>query len=57
MDTRSTRHVCIDQNMFSSYYPLDNGEEIFMGNSSTFKAVRKGKIVLNMTLDKELTFE
>ena len=57
MDTKFTRHVCIDQNMFSSYYPVDNGEEIFMGNYSTFKVVGKGKIVLNMTSDKELTFE
>ena len=31
MDTGSTHHVCIDHNLFSSYHPVDNGEEIFMG--------------------------
>ena len=55
MDTRSTRHVCIDQNLFSSYRPVDNGEEIFMGNSSTSKVVGKGKVILKMTLSKKLT--
>ena len=46
IDTRFAHHVYIDQNMFSSYYPMDNGEEIFMDNSSTFKVVGKGKVVL-----------
>ncbi|KAL4615008.1 hypothetical protein ACB092_07G093300 [Castanea dentata] len=41
MDTGSTCHVCIDQNLFSSYYLVDNGEEIFMGNSLTSKVVGK----------------
>ena len=46
--------VCLDQNLFSSYHPVDNGEEIFMGNSSTSKVVRKGKVTLKMILGKEL---
>ena len=55
MDTGSTRHVCIDQNLFSSYHPVDNGEEIFMGNSSISKVVGKGKVILKMTSGKKLT--
>ena len=53
MDTGSTRHVCIDQKLFSSYHPVDNGEEIFMGNSSTSKLVGKGKVILKMTSGKK----
>ena len=55
MDSGSTRHVCLDQNLFSSYHQLDNGEEMFMGNSSTSNVVGKGKVILKMTLGKELT--
>ena len=49
MDTGPTRHVCINQNLFSSYHPVDNGKEIVMGNSSTSKVVGKGKVILKMT--------
>ena len=55
MDTGPTRHVCINQNLFSSYHPVDNGEEIFMGNSSTSKVLGKGKVILKMTSGKKLT--
>ena len=55
MDIGSTHHVCIDQNLFSSYHPMDNGEEIFMGNSSSSKVVGKGKVILKMTSSKKLT--
>ena len=54
MDIGSTRHVCLDQNLFSSYHPMDNGEEIFMHDSSTSKVVGKGKIILKMTSGREL---
>ena len=55
MDIGSTCHVCIDQNLVSSYHPVDNGEEIFMGNSSTSKVVGKGKVILKMNPGKKLT--
>uniref|UniRef100_A0A7N2LHK6 Retrovirus-related Pol polyprotein from transposon TNT 1-94-like beta-barrel domain-containing protein n=1 Tax=Quercus lobata TaxID=97700 RepID=A0A7N2LHK6_QUELO len=47
--------LCIDQNLFSSYHPANNGEEIFMRNSSTSKVVGKGKVILKMTSGKKLT--
>ena len=34
---------------------MDNGEEIFMGNSSTFKVVGKRMVILKMTSGKKLT--
>ena len=55
VDTRATRHVCSDKKMFSSYQTIDNGEQLFMGNSSSSKIEGQGKVVLKMTSGKELT--
>ena len=55
VDTRATRHVCSDKKMFSSYQSIDNGEQLFMGNSSSSKVEGQGKVVLKMTSGKELT--
>ena len=55
MDTGATRHICADKKMFTSYSTVDNGEQLFMGNSSTSKVEGQGKIVLKMTSGKELT--
>ena len=54
-DTGATRHVCSNKKMFSSYQSIDNGEKIFMGNSSSSKVEGQGKVVLKMTSGKELT--
>ena len=55
VDTGATRHVCSDKKMFSSYQSIDNGEQLFMGNSSSSKVEGQGKVVLKMTSCKELT--
>ena len=55
VDTGATHHVCSDKKMFSSYQTIDNGEQLFMGNSSFSKVEGQGKVVLNMTSGKELT--
>ena len=55
VDTGATCHVCSDKKMFSSYQTIDNGEQLFMGNSSSSKVEGQGKVVLNMTSGKELT--
>ena len=55
MDTGATRHVCLDKKMFSSYHSIDNGEQLFMGNSSSSKVEGQRKVVLKMTSGKELT--
>ena len=53
VETRATRHVCSDKKMFSSYQTIDNGEQLFMGNSS--KVEGQEKVVLKMTSGKEHT--
>ena len=55
VDTGATRHVYSDKKMFSSYHNIDNGEQLFMGNSSSSKVESQGKVVLKMTSSKELT--
>ena len=51
----TTCHVCSDKKMFSSNHSIDNGEQLFMGNSFSSKVERQGKVVLKMTSGKELT--
>ena len=55
LDTGATHHVCSDKKMFSSYHNIDNGEQLFMGKSSSSKIEGQGKVVLKMTSGKELT--
>ena len=55
MDTGATRHICSDKKMFSSYEAINDGEQLFMGNSSTSKVEGKRKVILKMTYGKELT--
>ena len=55
VDTRAARHVFLDKKMFSTYQSIDNGEQLFMGNSSFSKVEGQGKVVLKMTSGKELT--
>ena len=53
--TGATRHICSDKKMFSSYEAINDGEQLFMRNSSTSKVEGKGKVILKMTSRKELT--
>ena len=56
VDTGATHHVCSDKKMFSSYQTIDNGEQLFTGNSSSSSKVEgQRKVVLKMTSGKELT--
>ena len=50
----ATRHVCSDKKMFSTFEQTENGEEVYMGNSTTSEIKRQRK-VLKMTSEKELT--
>ena len=56
VDTGATRHICSGKKMLSSYEAINDGEQLFMGNSSTSKVEGKGKVILKMTSRKELTF-
>ena len=53
--TGATRHICSDNKMFSSYEAINDGEQLFMRNSSTSKVEGKGKVILKMASWKELT--
>ncbi|WJZ85230.1 hypothetical protein VitviT2T_004776 [Vitis vinifera] len=55
IDTGATRHVCSDKKMFSTFEPIENGEKVFMGNSTTSEIKGQGKVILKMTSGKELT--
>ena len=55
IDTGATLHVCLDKNMFTSFEPVDNGEKLFMGNSTMFEIQGQGKVILKMTSRKNLT--
>ena len=55
VDTGATRHICSNKWMFSTYKPVENDDQLFMGNSSSSKVEGRGKIVLKMTSGKELT--
>ena len=57
VDTGATRHICSDKKMISSYETINDGEQLFMGNSSTSKVEGKGKVILKMTSGKELTLD
>jgi len=52
VDTRAICYVCSENEMFSTYNLVGNGESIFMGNSSTSKIEEIGKVVLKMTTGK-----
>ena len=55
VDTGATRHICSNKKMFSTYHSVEHGEQLFMGNSSTARVEGKGKVILKMTSEKELT--
>ena len=49
IDTGATRHIYAKRLMFSSYTTVGGDEKLYMGNSSTSKVERVGKIALKMT--------
>lgn len=55
IDTGATRHVCSDKELYTTFEVVENGEKLFMGNSATSEIKGQGKVVLKMTLGKELT--
>ena len=55
IDIGATHHLCSDKKVFSTFEPIETGEKVFMGNFSTLEIKGQGKVVLNMTSEKELT--
>ena len=55
IDTGATRHICGDKNLFSEYKHMDDGEKLYMGNSSASKVEGKGNVLLKFTSGKVVT--
>ncbi|XP_062014673.1 uncharacterized protein LOC133731277 [Rosa rugosa] len=55
VDTGATRHICFDKKMFTTYEEMDQGEQLFMGNSSTSGIEGQGNVTLKLTSGKILT--
>ena len=55
IDTGETRHICGDKNLFSKYKQIDDGEKLYMGNSSTSNVEGKGNVMLKFTSGKVVT--
>ncbi|XP_057495650.1 uncharacterized protein LOC130780646 [Actinidia eriantha] len=55
VDIGATRNVCCDRELFSSFKETLNGEQLYMGNSSSSKEVGQGTVILKMTSEKQLT--
>ena len=55
IDSGATHHVCSDKKTFSTFDPIETGEKVFIGNSTTSTIKGQGKVVLKMTYGKEVT--
>ena len=55
IDTGATRHICGDKNLFSEYKHMDDGENLYMGNSSASNVKGKGNVLLKFTSGKVVT--
>nr|GEW19255.1 hypothetical protein [Tanacetum cinerariifolium] len=54
IDTGATRHACADKSMFHSFSAVDNGQKLYMGNSTTADIKVEGDVILKMTPEKDL---
>ena len=55
IDSGATRHICANRGAFSSYSSVDDGEQVFMGDSRPSPIVGKGKVPLKLTSGKILS--
>ena len=55
IDTRATRHICGDKNLFSGYKHIGDGEKLYIGNSSASNVEGKGNMLLKFTSGKVVT--
>lgn len=55
IDSGATKHVCKDKKLFKTYEPVEEGTNVYMGNSSIAQVQGKGTIVLEFTSSKTLS--
>ena len=55
VESRTTRHICINKNAFFSYSSVgDEEEQVYLGNYMTTSILGKGKVFLKLTSGKTL---
>ena len=55
VDSRATRHICANRNVFTSDTSVGDGEEqVYLGESRTTPVLGKGKVLLKLTSGKTL---
>ena len=54
VDTRATRHICFNNELFLNYEEVINEENVYLGDSSIARVARKGKVLLKFTSGKSL---
>ena len=55
VDTRATRHICGDKNLFSEFTPITSGEKTLHGKFLYFVVEGKGTVLLKFTFGKIVT--
>jgi len=55
VDSRATKQICANKNVFSSYTSVSDGEEqVYLDDSRTTHVQGKGKVLLKLTFGKTL---
>ncbi|GJW89777.1 hypothetical protein Tco_0167330 [Tanacetum coccineum] len=54
IDTGVTRHVCADKSMFHSFRAVDNGQKLYMDNSTTADIRHEGDVDLKINTLRRL---
>ncbi|KAL0319882.1 UNVERIFIED_CONTAM: hypothetical protein Sradi_5249700 [Sesamum radiatum] len=54
LDTGASKYFCSNKELFQELHEAPDGECVFMGNSTTVRVLKKGKIFLKLTSGKTL---
>ena len=56
MDIGATRHICLSKELFLNYEEVIDDENVYLGDPSTTRVARKGKILFKFTSSKSFFF-
>ncbi|KAK9028621.1 hypothetical protein V6N11_025774 [Hibiscus sabdariffa] len=54
VDTGASKHFCATREYFTEFERVNKDEKVYMGNSSSFEVMGKGKVLLKLTSGKTL---
>ena len=57
VDTGATKHFCADKELFADFVEANQGEQVFMGNSSSSEVLGKGSVILKLNSGKSLSLQ